>query len=197
MVTWSLEINSGKRRRSEEKISVLRESKLFQSILVLSSNSRTFRRWCCWSCIARQSIVTERIFRVYLPRWKRVWIEFHKKEMDKFQEEKASREEDKRYSSLQWIRWMMDVVWEKLHAIWRNQGSRHTRILGNEFKILYFGAIWSSLKRKACNFTKLGHMQSFSTTHHLPLALRMRYVWRHRMSSTRRFAQLRGCHVSN
>ena len=32
------------RRRSQEKISFLRESKLFQSILVPSSNSRTFRR---------------------------------------------------------------------------------------------------------------------------------------------------------
>ena len=81
--------------------------------------------------------------------------------MDYFQEEKASREEDKRYSSLQWIRWMMDVVWGELHATWRNQGSRHTRTLGNAFQIRYFGAVWSSLKRKACNFTKRGHMQSF------------------------------------
>ena len=44
MVTWRLDVSSGKRERSEEKISILRESKLFQSILVPSSNSRTFRR---------------------------------------------------------------------------------------------------------------------------------------------------------
>ena len=56
-------------------------------------------------------------------------------------------------------------AWVKLHAIWRNQGSRQTRILGNDFKIKYFGAIWSSLKRKTCNLTEHGHMQSFSTTH--------------------------------
>ena len=72
---------------------------------------------------------------------------------------------------------MEDVygVW-KLHAILRNQGSRHTRILGNAFKIQYVGAIWSLLKRKACNFTKHGHMQSFSATHYLQLALRKVYV---------------------
>ena len=44
---------------------------------------------------------------------------------------KASREEDNLCSSLQWIRWMMNMVWEKRHAIWRNQGSLHTQILGN------------------------------------------------------------------
>ena len=38
------------------------------------------------------------------------------------------------------------------------------------------GAIWSSLKRKTCNFTKHVHMQSFSTTHYLRLLLRKRYV---------------------
>ena len=63
------------------------------------------------------------------------------------------------------------MVWEKPHAIWRNQGSRHTRILGNTFKTQFVGAIWSSPNRKACNFTRLGHMQSFSTTHCLQLAL--------------------------
>ena len=44
MVTWRLDINSGQRVRSEEKISILPESKLLQSILVPSSNSRTIRR---------------------------------------------------------------------------------------------------------------------------------------------------------
>ena len=71
-------------------------------------------------------------------------------EMNWFQEEKASREEDKRHSSPQWIRWMMKMVWEKLHATWQNQESLHKRILGKAVKTLYFGAIGSSLKREAC-----------------------------------------------
>ena len=74
-----LDINSGKWRRSEEKISMLRESKLFQSIVVPSSNFRIFRRYCYWSCIARQCTFTERIYRVHLPRREREWIELHYK----------------------------------------------------------------------------------------------------------------------
>ena len=93
----------------------------------------------------KDNAITERIY-LHLPRRGREWIEF--------QEEEASREEDKRNSPLQWIRWMTNMVWKKLQTIWRNQGSRHTRILGHTFKIQYVGAIWSSLKRKACNFTK-------------------------------------------
>ena len=73
MVTWRLEIKTGKRRRSEEKISMLRESKLFQSTRVPWSNSRTLRR----TCVARQYTVTERIYRVPLPRLEREWIEFY------------------------------------------------------------------------------------------------------------------------
>ena len=47
----------------------------------------------------------------------------------------------KRYSSLQWTRWKTCMAWRKLQAIWRNQGSSHTRIRGNLFEILYVGAI--------------------------------------------------------
>ena len=45
-------------------MSMLRESKLFQSISVPSSNSRTFR-------IARQGTITERIYREHPPRRER------------------------------------------------------------------------------------------------------------------------------
>ena len=42
--------------------------------------------------------------------------------------------------------------WNPMRS-WRNQGSRrHTKILGNAFKILYFGAIWSSPKREVLQF---------------------------------------------
>ena len=79
MVTWRLDIKTGKKRRSKENISILLEYKLFQSIPVPSSNSSTFRRKCYWSCVARQRTVAERIYRVPLPRREREWIEFYKK----------------------------------------------------------------------------------------------------------------------
>ena len=42
---------------------------------------------------------------------------------------------------------MIRMAWEKPFATCHNQESRHTRVLGNAFKIQYFGAIWSSLRR--------------------------------------------------
>ena len=70
----------------------------------------------------------------------------------------------------------MDMTWGKLRAVRRNQGSRHTRILGNAFKIRYVGAVWSSPRSKACNFTKHGHIQSvlFNTP---PAACIKKAVW--------------------
>ena len=150
------------------------------------------RRWGPWRpCRVRPShtlqdyVLLPKGFNEYIHQGERERIEFSQKWIH-FRR-KVSKEDDKLCSSRQWIPWMMDLVWRKLHAIWRHQGSRHTRILGNAFKIQYFGAIWSSLKREACNFTKRGHMQSFSTTHYLQLALRKRQKWKYRMSCTRRF----------
>ena len=114
--------------------------------------------------------------------------------MNWFQEGKASKEEDKPCSSQQWTRWRMDMAWRKLLAIWRNQESLHTRILGNDFKILYCGAFEARSRERFAFCTKLGHMQSFSTTHSLQLALRKRYVWKVRTSSTKRLAWLQECH---
>ena len=109
--------------------------------------------------------------------------------MDYFQEEEASKEEVKRYSSPQWTRWKTYMVWEKLHAIWRNQGSRPSRTLGNAFKILCIEQFEArSRERLAIFLNKRGRIQSFSTTHDLRLALRKWYVWRHGMSSTKGFA---------
>ena len=76
VVTWRLDIKTGRGRRSEQKIPILCESKLPQSIPVPSSNSRTFRRKCYWSCTARQFSHAERIYRVSLPRREREQIEF-------------------------------------------------------------------------------------------------------------------------
>ena len=74
---WLLEdwIKTGK-GRNQEKISILCEPKLSQPIPVPSSNSRTLRRKCCWSC-CKTKTDSERIYRVPPPRRERVWIEFH------------------------------------------------------------------------------------------------------------------------
>ena len=45
------------------------------------------------------------------------------------------------------------MVWEKRHATWPSQGSRHTRILGNFFfKLLYFGCNLKFAQEKGLHF---------------------------------------------
>ena len=65
LVNWQMDISSGKRWRTEEKVSILLESELSSLFPVPSSNPRTFRKYN-QSCIARQCIVIKRFYGVYL-----------------------------------------------------------------------------------------------------------------------------------
>ena len=65
LVDWKMDISSGKRSRTEEKVSILRKPDLLSEIPVPSSNPRTLRKYY-QSCIARQCTVTRRFYRVYL-----------------------------------------------------------------------------------------------------------------------------------
>ena len=56
------------------------------------------------------------------------------------------------------------------------------KILGNAFRILYFGALWTSLNKEDCNFIKQCQTQLSSMTHCLQSSLRKRYPWRPRIS---------------
>ena len=65
-----MDISSGERWRTEEKLSILLETDPFSEIPVPSTNPRTFRKYN-HSCIARQCTVTRRFYRVlYLSRRK-------------------------------------------------------------------------------------------------------------------------------
>ena len=52
----------------------------------------------------------------------------------------------------------------KLLAIYQKQESRLTRILGNNFKIQFLGAIFLG-QEEDCNITRQGLMRSSSVTH--------------------------------
>ena len=67
-------------------------------------------------------------------------------------------------------------------AIQHKQESRHTKILGNAFRIQYIGAIWSSLNKEDCHFIKQGRTQLSSMTHCLQSSLTERYAWKPRIS---------------
>ena len=64
----SLDLLPGKRRRTEEKVSILLEPSLFWTSPVFQSNPRTFRRHSRWSYIAKQRTVTGRLRWVNQPR---------------------------------------------------------------------------------------------------------------------------------
>ena len=176
-----MDINSGKSWRTKEKVSILLGSELSSSILVPSSNSRTFRK-CHQSYIARQCTVSRRFYWAYLFRRKRSRIEVQKWATVWFQEQPVSERADKLYSSLLWFRWIIKMATENPNTTSHKQESRHTRILGNAFRIQYFGATWSWLKREDCNFIKQGQTQSSSLTRHLQSSLRKRHAWRPRIS---------------
>ena len=93
--------------------------------------------------------------------------------VDWSQEEEVSKGRSNPCFSLQWIRWTTIKVWKRFNTIWTNQGSHHTKKLGNLIKTQYIGAIWFSLKERDCSFIKRNRTQSlFSTTHYLRFALR-------------------------
>ena len=71
---WQMDISSGERWRTEEKVSILLESGPYSEILVPSSNPRTLGKYNR-SCIARQCTVTRRFHRVYLSGRKRKRIQ--------------------------------------------------------------------------------------------------------------------------
>ena len=115
-----------------------------QSVPVPSSNSRAFRRKCYWSCVARQYTFTERIYRAPPPRWEREWIEFFVKKWIISRKEQASKEEDKRSSSLQWTRWRTYVAWEETPC---DLTKPRIAPYKNTWKRLQNVVFWCSLKR--------------------------------------------------
>ena len=75
LVNWRMDNSTGKRWRTEEKVSILLEPELSSEIPVPWSNPRTFRKYN-QSCIARQCTANRRFHRVYLsrPKWKRIEV---------------------------------------------------------------------------------------------------------------------------
>ena len=74
LVNWQMGISSGKRRRTEEKVSIMLENELSSSIPLPSNNPRPAKKYN-QSCIARQCTVTRRFYRVFSSRRKRKRIE--------------------------------------------------------------------------------------------------------------------------
>ena len=80
----------------------------------------------------------------------------------------------------------MNMVWEKLYATWRNQGSLHTRILGNFQNTVYWCNLKLAQEKRPAIFLP-NKVTSSRSLQHTARSL-------HWESGTRRFAQLQDCH---
>ena len=167
---------------------ILCDSTLSQPIPVFWSSSRTFRRKCHWSCIAREYIDSERIYRVPQPRREREWIEFND---EKLMNSRRKQPQKRKTSGL--------LLYSEPDggSIWDGGNSTRSdeskdRVIQEYLETLSKYSISVRFearpRREICNFTKRGHMQSFSTTHCLQLELSTQDPWKLRMSSTRKFA---------
>ena len=176
LVNGQKDISSGKRWRTKENVSMLFESELSSSFLVPSSNSRTFRKYY-QSCMARQSIVTRRFYRVSFSRRKRKKKWGQQWTIVWFQEESVSKQADKLYSSLLWIRSMIKMAQGKSHATcYKQENSAIQKYLETlpEYSILVQLEARST-KRTAISFKK-------GETQFVQSSLRNRYAWRPRIS---------------
>ena len=190
MVTCRLDINSGNRRRSEEKISILRESKLFQSIPVPSSNWIIFRRNCYWSCITQDNELLPKGFTEYI---------YH---VGNASEVNSMIRNGLIPGGKSIKRGRQAVFFTTVSPVGGECGLGEPPLDLTKPRIAPHKNSWKRLQkycilvqfearsreRKDCHFTKHGHMQSFSITHNLQLAMIKRYEWKHRMSATNRFA---------
>ena len=186
LVTWRKDIKTGKGRRSEENISILCEFKLSQSSPVPSSNSRTVRRKCFWSCVARQFPDSERIYRVPLPRREREWIEFYNK---KWINSRRNKPQKRKTSSLLHYRESDGGrIWHGRHSM-RSDRTNDRAIqeyLETISKYSILVQFEARPRERSAIFQTPSHAVVLYNT--LQLALRKRYVWKLRMSSTRRYA---------
>ena len=163
-------------------------------IKTLLNNSCIFKQFkdiqekCSWSYVARQCIVTERIYRVHLSRWWREWIELNNKKWTYSRRAKPQRRKTSRFSTT--VNPMEDE--NRMAEIPRDLTKPRIAPYKNIWRRLQNTEDWCNLKfaqEKGLHFLiKHGHMQSFSGTHYLQLALGKRYLWKHRRSSTKRFA---------
>ena len=153
----------GKRRRTDEKVSVLLERWFFQALLVFSEQFRDIQEvtslnlhcktmYCC-RMTSPSTSTTSGTLTTCTPSSRVDWS----------QEEKVSKGTDSQCFSQPRTRCTPIKIWKKFDTIWTNPELRCTEILGEFTKIQYIGAIWSSLKEEDYSSIKHDNTQSFST----------------------------------
>ena len=133
---------------------------------VPSNNSRPLWRNIHWSYIAGQLVVTDRLRRAHLPRWKlpRHALD-HSIQIDSGWQN-TSRKGDMRCSLRPWTQ-CSSIIIEKGIATWRSPGLQRTNTIGKCTKTQCIGVIWGLLRVKDCSSIKRDQTRSSFTTFHL------------------------------
>ena len=118
--------------RTEEKVSILLESELSSSIPVPSSNPSTINPALQDNVLLPEGF-SDKIYRVGNGKALRSLVNH-----GFIQEESVSEQTNMLCSSLMWIRWIIKMTKGKPCATCHKQESRHTKILGNAFRIQHW-----------------------------------------------------------
>ena len=131
-----------KRRWSQEEISVL-----LRSLLKTSRNSRTFWRKSNSSSIARQRVVTERLRRVHLPRWKFPRHALHHPiRIDSGWKKEIKKGRQTVFFTA--VNPMQHIYTRKGTTTWRSPELQCTNEIGKYTRPQYTGSIWGLLRRR-------------------------------------------------
>ena len=162
-VWWCMEEQDGRRRRQQEKISILYWSVRTRNSLPPSS-SRSFRTQSCWFYTAGQCVDSEQFLRVHLSHWMcNQFTLHHKFRIDtgrtKFKQGK------RQYSLRLWIPWKRNTKIRTsltspnhvLHGTSRNGGKdTKTRCIGSIYSLLNVKD-WSSIKQDVLQSSSMIH----------------------------------------
>ena len=173
LVNSSLNKLLGKRRRTEEKVSVLlwpwffrtKQSSDIQEVLSLILHCKTMY---CYRMTSLCTCTTSGTLMTCTPSSSADW----------FREEKVSNGTGNPCFSQPWNRCTPLKIQKKFSTIWINPESRCTKTLGEFTQIQHMGAIWNSPREKDCSSIRHDPTQSPFPTLYLRCVLRKWYTWR-------------------
>ena len=137
LVWWNVEEQNGRRRRKQEKISILYWSIRTRNSLSPSS-SRSFRTQSHWSFTTGQCVNYERFLRVHLSH--RMCNQFNTPSQiqDWYREDKIWAKENRQYSLRLWIRWTRNTK-IRMRLTWKHHVLHGTSTkTGEDIKTVYW-----------------------------------------------------------
>ena len=191
LVWWFMEEQDGRKRRQQEKISILYWLVRTRNSSP-SSSPRPFRTQSQWSFTTGQCIDSEQFLQVHLSYWMCGQFTLHHKFRIDTGRTKFKQRKDRRCSLRLWIPWIR-ITKIRMSLIWLNHVLHLTSKSGKCTKIRCTGSIFSLLNEKDWNSIKQDRTQSSSTIHSQLIVSRNQLWWNLKKSYTRKCM----CHLDH